>query len=380
MHPASQRGDGMGVGVSEGVEGMGVAVTGGLLASAVEPSIGGSGGAHHHACFNCGFPLGGNFCQQCGQQAHIHRTLTAFWHDILHGVLHFEGKIWRTLPKLLLKPGELTRRYIEGERARFVSPLALFLFSVFLMFAIFNAIGPSSGWLDEKGAGEAKRDMTAGLAEIDARLTRLRAQRAAALARGGSTAKLDAEIADAEQGRRILKALGGGEGDQAMKVDSQVASNVKVRGDLDVKTKPGTGFDAAYRAAKQNPKLLVYKLQSNAYKFSWSLIIISVPFVWLLFLWRRRPMYDHAIFVTYSIAAVSIVTIIVSLLYLAGAGGKGLVLAAMLFVPWHMYKQLRGTYGLRRFSALWRTAALLVFANIAVSLFAMLTLLIGLAS
>ena len=36
---------------------------------------------------------------------------------------------------LVFHPGELTRRYIHGERARFVSPLALFLFSVFLMFA-----------------------------------------------------------------------------------------------------------------------------------------------------------------------------------------------------------------------------------------------------
>ena len=40
----------------------------------------------------------------------------------------------RTLPMLAWKPGELTRRYIDGQRARFVSPIALFLFCVFLMF------------------------------------------------------------------------------------------------------------------------------------------------------------------------------------------------------------------------------------------------------
>lgn len=32
-----------------------------------------------------------------------------------------------------------TRRYVNGERARFVSPLALFLFTVFLMFATIGA-------------------------------------------------------------------------------------------------------------------------------------------------------------------------------------------------------------------------------------------------
>ena len=36
----------------------------------------------------------------------------------LHGVLHFEGKIWHTLPLLAWRPGELTRRYIDGQRAQ----------------------------------------------------------------------------------------------------------------------------------------------------------------------------------------------------------------------------------------------------------------------
>jgi hypothetical protein len=75
-------------------------------------------------CLNCGTPLVGKHCHECGQQGHIHRTLSAFWHDLLHGVLHFEGKTWRTLPLLVWRPGELTRRYVDGERARFVSPIA----------------------------------------------------------------------------------------------------------------------------------------------------------------------------------------------------------------------------------------------------------------
>lgn len=66
----------------------------------------------------------------------MHRTLGAFFHDLLHGVFHFEGKIWRTLPLLAWNPGRLTREYIDGRRASYVSPIALFLFSVFLMFAM----------------------------------------------------------------------------------------------------------------------------------------------------------------------------------------------------------------------------------------------------
>lgn len=82
---------------------------------------------------------------------------------------------------------------------------------------------------------------------------------------------------------------------------------------------PESALDVAYRTAKQNQGLLIYRLQTNAYKFSWMLIIISVPFMALLFLWRWRPLYDHTVFVTYSIATVSILMISGSALVLGGA-------------------------------------------------------------
>src|SRR5687768_13876887 len=124
------------------LEAIGDAVTGVALARAAEPTAGeGDGHTHEHNCLNCGCALKGDYCHCCGQKAHVHRTLGAFWHDLLHSVLHFEGKIWRTLPLLAWRPGDLTRRYIEGERARFVSPMALFLFSVFLMFIVFSTLG-----------------------------------------------------------------------------------------------------------------------------------------------------------------------------------------------------------------------------------------------
>ena len=65
---------------------------------------------------------------------------------------------------------------------------------------------------------------------------------------------------------------------------------------------------------------MLYKLQANGYKFSWLLIPISVPFVWLLFAWKRHfRAYDHAIFVTYSIAFMSLFFIALSLAIKAGA-------------------------------------------------------------
>ena len=99
------------------------------------------GDAAHGVCLNCGTALIGEFCHACGQNGHVHKTLSSIGHDLLHGVFHFEGKVWRTLPMLVAHPGSLTRRYIDGERARFVSPLAMFLFFVFLMFATLALAG-----------------------------------------------------------------------------------------------------------------------------------------------------------------------------------------------------------------------------------------------
>jgi hypothetical protein len=125
--------------------------------------------------------------------------------------------------------------------------------------------------------------------------------------------------------------------------------------------------------ARENPELLAYKLQSNGYKFSWALIPISVPFVWLLFLHRRRyrryNAYDHTVFVTYSITFMSLGLIALSLLRVVGAP-EGLLGTALLLVPpWHIYRQLRGAYSLSRWSAVWRTFVLIMFAFAAGGLF-----------
>ncbi|HVJ71562.1 MAG TPA: DUF3667 domain-containing protein, partial [Sphingomicrobium sp.] len=125
-------------------EAIGDAVTGGLIARAVEPGAGEAGDdghTHEKNCLNCGTRLVGPYCAACGQKSHVHRSLRGFLFDFVQGLYNFEGKIWRTLPMLALHPGQMTRRYIAGERARFISPVALYLFTVFAMFAVLNFTG-----------------------------------------------------------------------------------------------------------------------------------------------------------------------------------------------------------------------------------------------
>ncbi len=53
----------------------------------------------------------------------------------MHGITHFDGKAWQTLPMLLFKPGKLTRDYIMGKRARYIAPVPLSLPWLWLLFA-----------------------------------------------------------------------------------------------------------------------------------------------------------------------------------------------------------------------------------------------------
>ena len=343
------------------LESLGDAATGGIAARAVEPGAGEADDGHTHEanCLNCGTKLIGDYCYECGQRAHVHRSLKGFFHDLMHGVLHFEGKIWRTLPKLVGNPGELTRRYIDGQRARYVSPIALFLFSVFLMFAILGLAGPTISPTDPQMRTEITQEVTAG----KAKLARLEADRAKALPDQAPTGALDSQIRETRAEVEMLELLRDrGVTTAALSRAPNVSGN--------------NWLEDAYLRAKQNPDLLIYKLKTNAYKFSWALIPLSVPFLWLLFPFSRRfRLYDHTVFVTYSLSFMTLLIITALLLGAAGLGSIGSL--AFLVPPIHMYLQLKDAYGLTRFGALWRTVLLVSFAFVAVTFFALLLLTLG---
>ncbi|MXO65126.1 DUF3667 domain-containing protein [Altericroceibacterium endophyticum] len=327
--------------------------------------IGPDGHTHEHNCLNCGTQLIGSHCHACGQHAHVHKTLGAFWHDLLHGALHFEGKIWHTLPLLAWRPGQLTRRYIDGERARFVSPMALFLFAIFLIFAMFQVAGIAPPATLNATPGVVREFETAR-DTLEQRRDRARKELSALPANDSGRAKLQQQLAEAEAGLTAF--------DTTQPLITQ-----------DGRTGMGewhSGWkrlDKGIHKAIHNPGLAMYKLQANSYKFSWLLIPLSLPFMWLLFFWKRRfGLYDHAIFVTYSLSFMSLLFVTLSILGLSGVSGYVLTIIGATAAFWHIGRQLRGTYALSHFSALWRLIMMCVFITIIVVIFVALLLLLGL--
>ena len=96
-----------------------------------------------------------------------------------------------------------------------------------------------------------------------------------------------------------------------------------------------------------------------------------MPFLWLLFPFSRRfRLYDHVVFITYSLSFMTLLVVVgVVLAYI----GISQVAPIMLFLPpIHMYRQIRGAYGLGRLSALWRTVLLVAFAVVVMTVFIMM--------
>jgi Protein of unknown function (DUF3667) len=394
-------------------------LTGAAIARAVEPDAG-EGQVASGNCQNCGTALIGAHCHVCGQKAKVHRTLRAFGHDILHSVLHFDGKIWRTLPMLFWNPGVLTRRYVHGERAKFVSPLALFLFTVFLTFAVFNWLVPGAGqgkeilddiaklqadkkeadaekqpgreWRDGEIARQqrdlkalddahgknlretekAKSEIAKARADSKANIERLEAELKAARDAGKPTQAIEAKL---ESERVDLRVMSGASTFLGQGAEAEEDGDWRFT-DLDF---PGAAsLNEAVKKAAANPQLMIYKIQSNAYKFSWALIPISVPFVWLLFFWRRRfKMFDHAVFVTYSLTFMMMLTALFAVLiqFPPTEAIGGLMLA--FIPPIHLYRHLHHAYETSRFGAFWRMCILSGFAMTALTLFVMLIITLG---
>lgn len=343
----------------DGIEAVGDVVTGGLLARAVEPQAGeadADGHTHEKSCLNCGTPLTGAFCSACGQKAHVHRSVRSFFQDFIAGLFNFEGKMWRTLPMLAWRPGEMTRRYIAGERARYISPVALYLFTVFAMFAVLNftgALSPATGKHVQAG-------LKADLAENQTKLAQLEAQRKADADAGKNVAALDRKIAKRKE-------------DVA---DSQMVLSGKPFSSGEVDNETPSWIRPFIENARDNPDLTSMRVQDAASKYSWLLIPMSVPFLWLLFPFRRRyNTYDHAVFVTYSLSFMMMLVVVGGLLVEFGLPG----LASLLFFvpPFHMYRHLKQAYQLGRWSAIARTMALVSFAFVAAGLFMVAAVAIG---
>ncbi|WP_431052466.1 DUF3667 domain-containing protein [Roseateles sp. L2-2] len=387
-----------------------------LAGAAVAQEIAGGNGAGaeadaskhaHGACANCAAPLQGAFCHRCGQAAHVHRSLAHLVEEFLHGILHFETKAWRTLPMLMLRPGKLTREYIDGRRVRYVSPLALLLFLLFVMFLVFSLTSPTvtvGGSLNSAQLDKLDQTLEASrakLGELEAQLAALPASDASRRRVESAIAEQRMEVAGIEQAQLFLDPQQAAKNPEAARAAAQQVraslarylpwlSAPGIDGRIDRALSKAEGpmlqiegtsgmpvFERKLKHAMENKELALYKIKGAAAKFAFLLMPISLPFLWLLLVTRRRfGMFDHAVFSLYSLSAMALLMSAVAICGYFGFAGVA-VLLAMVVPPMHMFAQLRGTYALGVGAATWRTVALLFIAGGAILVYSLMIVLVS---
>jgi len=93
-------------------------------------------------CLNCGVKSVGKYCQNCGQEIELKRLeVKTIFHDVTHGILHWENSILKTFRYLLLKPGGTVKDYISGLRKSYVKPFSYFIFIQTVFVILFHRLG-----------------------------------------------------------------------------------------------------------------------------------------------------------------------------------------------------------------------------------------------
>lgn len=89
-------------------------------------------------CASCDAELRGLYCSECGERAlradefSVRRLVV----DALRDAAAFDSKLWRSFRLLIARPGELTRRYMSGQRVGLVGPVQLFLTCNLIYFVV----------------------------------------------------------------------------------------------------------------------------------------------------------------------------------------------------------------------------------------------------
>ena len=181
-----------------------------------------------------------------------------------------------------VRPGRLTRDYIAGKRARYVAPVPMFLLVVFLMFFVFSFVQVGTGGggaTTDGGKPMTQAQAKVELSKVEAELASLDAQIEAAMinTEPGELAALRGAWIGVAVARDKVRARAAGEVDSPIDITGQL-SRVLETGNptIDFGTE---SLNAKARAALKNPQLLLYKIQGKAYKLSFLLVPLSLP--WL---------------------------------------------------------------------------------------------------
>lgn len=237
-------------------------------------------------CANCDHRLApwDKFCSQCGQDARAHPpTLWEFVHEFISHYIAAEGRLWKSLWLLMVRPGMLTLAYLRGHKQRYVLPLRLVL-TLGLVFFLVVRFAPGTNAVLTSVNEEAVRE---GVVKIDTASTPASAPASAAL-RAAS-----APSVEAEEGEALDPRMRGGAINLPDDMSAQLPIALRER------------IDKANTAWRADPVAMMRRVGATMLALAPYAVLISLPFFagLLKLLFWRQPYGAHFVFALHLHAA-----------------------------------------------------------------------------
>ncbi len=91
-------------------------------------------------CKNCEetFDTSYDYCPYCGQEATDNLTFGVLFSNTIENYFSIDARFFRSFIPLMIKPGVLARRFVDGKRLKYLHPAQFYLFISVLFFFLFS--------------------------------------------------------------------------------------------------------------------------------------------------------------------------------------------------------------------------------------------------
>ena len=115
-------------------------------------------------CLNCGDPTVGYYCPHCGQRkVEVGVSLRRMLLEALDDQFSINSALPRTLGALLVRPGRLTREYMDGRIVRYIPPFRLYLVSSLVFFLVLSFVPELRDPMQLAIGGDESGSLTIGM-------------------------------------------------------------------------------------------------------------------------------------------------------------------------------------------------------------------------
>lgn len=98
-------------------------------------------------CKNCDNEFQGRYCNRCGEKVveRYERTALHFLDNVFNAFTFIDGKFWRSLKTMMVRPGKMSRDMMEGKRQPYMKPVAFFFVGnvIYFLFPLFETFNTS---------------------------------------------------------------------------------------------------------------------------------------------------------------------------------------------------------------------------------------------